>query len=312
MTRSLLFAAAAGVSALLAAQSYGAIAYSTPGSTYSENFDGLPTDAPSGANIQSASSGPYSVNGWQDDSSTVTGNHVGVPGFYLYFPTDVGAPNPPTSTNEGGTNGHQRIRFGPGANTGSFWAFGNLSTSTDKALGDVGSTTTAANGANFYTGLRLTNNTGQTLTSFTVTYDGEEWRDGQGTAGETLSFDYSLDATTANWANQAGVTPVPTYTAVSALNFTAPTVAGTGSSGTATDGNAAANRVAGITATISGVTWAPGTDLWLRWGDPQVASLADDGLAIDNVQFSAVTPEPTALGLLALGGLGLIGRRRVR
>jgi hypothetical protein len=45
-------------------------------------------------------------------------------------------------------------------------------------MGDVGSTTTATNGDNFYIALRLTNNTGVTLGSFTLTYDGKEYRDG--------------------------------------------------------------------------------------------------------------------------------------
>src|SRR2546421_11966190 len=97
------------VAALLitvAAQCRGAVIYSTPGSTYSENFNGLPTDMPSNASIQTA----Y-VNGWQDDTTTVAGDHISVPGWYLWHPIDPGG-------SERGTNGHQRVRVGAGANTG--------------------------------------------------------------------------------------------------------------------------------------------------------------------------------------------------
>ena len=148
--------------------------------------------------------------------------------------------------------------------------------------GSVGSTTVAANGANMYMGLQLVNNTGVTLHSFTLTFNGEQWRDGQSASPETLSFDYSTVATDDLWTLPGGTI----FTATPTLNFTSPSFGLTGGSGNAIDGNVA-GRQTGITATVTGFNWEPGTDLWLRWGDPQLASLADDGLAIDDVQFSA-------------------------
>jgi hypothetical protein len=161
--------------------------------------------------------------------------------------------------------------------------------------------------------LRLTNNTGATLDTFTVTYDGEEWRDGQLATPESLFFGYNLGATTVlngsgvpNWAD-----PATTYTAVPTLNFTSPVFAGTNSSGTNVDGNSV-GKISGITATVSGISWAPGADLWLRWADPQVPSAADDGLAVDNVSFSAnaiVVPEPSAPALILLLSMAIFGCR---
>jgi hypothetical protein len=275
-----------------------AVIYSTPGATYSENFDGLPTDMPSNASIQSG--GTAYINGWQDDTTTVAGDHVSVPGWYLWHPIAPGS--------EGGTNGHQRLRVGVGANTGGFWLFGASNSAPEKALGSLGSTTVAANNDNEFIAVRLTNNTGLTLNQFTVTYDGEEWRDGQLATPETLSFAYNLGATTAgtppNWAD-----PTSVYTSVPGLNFTAPVFSGVGSSGTAVDGNSA-GKVAGITATVMGISWDPGTDLWLRWSDAQAPSAADDGLGIDNFNFSADVPEPSSAMLLVAALLGLAVTKR--
>jgi hypothetical protein len=281
--------------------------YTVPGSSYSQDFNGLPTTKPNGTSVGNT------PDGWIDDTTSSGTNQFSVLGWYLWHPLSVLSGSPPAG--EGGANGHQRFRFGQGANTGSFWGFSSTNSSdTEKAMGDVGSTTTAANGDSLYIALRLSNNTGVRLNSFTLTYDGEEYRDGQSASPESLLFAYNVGATTTpngggvpNWAD-----PTTTYTSVSGLNFTAPTFSGTGSSGTFVDGNLAANRTAGITATITGITWDPGTDLWLRWADPQLASNADDGLAIDNVSFSATTtvPEPSSLVLLGLTTLYLTARRR--
>jgi hypothetical protein len=78
------------------------------------------------------------------------------------------------------------------------------------------------------------------------------------------------------------------------------------------DGHAAANRHVFAPVTITGLNWAPGTDLWVRWSDPQVAG-ADHGLAIDDFSFSATgVPEPASLGLLAAAGAPLLAGRRRR
>jgi len=260
--------------------------------SYSQDFNGLPTDPTNNASLQPT---PY-ANGWQDDSSTVAGNHIGIPGWYLFHPLGTGS--------ELGTNSKQRFREGSGQNTGAFWGFStNNPTDADKALGSIGATTIAGDNINMYMAVRLTNNTPDTLTEFTLTYDGEEYRDGQSASPETLSFGFSTTATTADWNTTA------TFNPVAALNFTSPVFAGTGSSGTNVDGNTA-GKVAGITATVIGMNWAPGTDIWLRWADPQAPSAADDGLAIDNVNFTASVPEPASLALLAIAAVPLLARRR--
>jgi hypothetical protein len=273
-----------------------AISYGSLGSTYTENFDGLPTDMPgSTSSIESV----YQ-DGWQDDVNYLTSaeDDVSVLGWHLYHPL--------SPSTENGFNGNQRFRNGTGGNTGAFWSFGNFTSASEKALGSLGSSTVAANGANMYMGLQLINATGVTLSSFTFTYYGEQWRDGQGTTGETLTAAYSLSATDADWYSSSDFTALPS------LSFTSPVFAGTNSSGTAVDGNVA-GRSGPLTATVSGINWLPGAELWIRFADPQLASLADDGLAIDDLSFSAV-PEASSFLLFGLvasaAGLGRVLRKR--
>jgi hypothetical protein len=260
--------ACAGLAALSGSDALAQVSYT--GGTYSQNFDGLPTTYANNGKVGD------SPDGWIDDTASPGANQFSIPGWYLYFPT---------STGEGGANGHQRFRFGNGRNTGAFWGFGSSAADPEKALGSIGATTVSPNGTEMYTALRLTNNTGVAQTSFTVSYDGEQWRDGNASTPETLRFDYALGATLSGMG--AWNDPATAFTSVPALNFTSPVFSGTTDSGTAVDGNTA-GKVAGITGSVFNINWLPGQDLWLRWADPQLASFDDDGLAIDNVSF--VTP----------------------
>jgi hypothetical protein len=268
-----------------------AVLYTTPGSTYSQDFNSLPTDAPNNANLETV----Y-TDGWQDDVDPAASaeNDVSLPGWYLYHPID------PADPAEDGFNGNQRFRMGNGGSaTGSFYAFAaGGAEDPEKALGGLSSTVIAGNNASMFTALRLTNNTGITLNEFTLTFDGEQWRDGAASSGmpEVLSFDYSTTATPDDWFDL----PIG-FKAVPALNFTAPV----NFADAMVDGNIE-GRVDNITATVTGVGWAPDTDLWLRWTDISVPG-ADDGIAIDDVSFSAVagSSAPTFISSAMSGPAGM-------
>ncbi len=282
------FVACLALSALTTAKA--AVSYSTPGSTYSQNFDSLP-NTPENTSLGS------SPIGWTDDNAAPGAGNFSIVGWYLYHPLVLA---------EGGVNSHQRMRIGAGsANTGGFMSFG-VSGSSDRALGDVGSNTLAGPNSptnSIWFGLRLSNDTGITLTDFTLSYDGEQWRDGGAATpvAQTMNFMWSTTATAISDPNTA-------FTAVPALNFTSPVFANTGS-GAAVAGNSA-GLVAGITANVSGINWQPGTDLWLRWDDINNAG-NDHGLAIDNLSFSATaTPEPSVLVLAGVAATGLLIFRR--
>lgn len=274
-------------------QATGAVSYTTPDAIYFQDFNSLP-NAPENISLGTTANGL----GWTDDTVAPLAGQYSVLGWYLYHPTAV---------SEGGVNGHQRFRIGAGTQTtGAFWCFGS-SGGTDRALGSLGANTIAPDspgspdGGNLYIALRLHNDTGVTLDSFTVSYYAEQWH-GSGTATpETVLFGWSTTATAVN-------DPSTSFHFVPLLGWTAPvTLAAEG----AVDGNA--NRFLVGPVTVTGINWAPDTDLWLRWTDLQIPSVRDDGMALDDFSFAAAVPEPSSVVfmLVGAGGFLLVRRRRI-
>src|SRR5688572_30675311 len=80
-----------------------AVSYTTPGAVYVQDFNGLPTNAPGNANIQSGTVTPPTElheDGWQDDvdASLSPEDDVSIRGWNLYHSVDLGA-------GDGGVNG---------------------------------------------------------------------------------------------------------------------------------------------------------------------------------------------------------------
>ncbi|HXU31496.1 MAG TPA: ExeM/NucH family extracellular endonuclease, partial [Thermoanaerobaculia bacterium] len=191
-----------------------------------------------------------------------------LPGWYSQFSATPA--NPTTYRADAGAS-----------NTGAIYSWGT-GTATERAFGSVSSGTPV----NIFNAARLVNNTGSTISSFLIAFNGEEWRDGGAATpvAQTLSFEYQVAA--------AGVitdsnTPTTGWTAFTALDFVSPTFTNTGA-GVALDGNAAANRTA-KSATLT-VSVSPGQEIWLRWKDINDAG-NDHGLGIDDL---SVTPNPAA------------------
>ena len=163
------------------------------------------------------------------------------------------------------------VSAGANAPAGGVRGF-NLGTSntTERALG------TGPTGSNRYMEARIRNNSIFGIDSITVGYDGEQWRIGNNslaTNANRLVLQYSTD----------GVTYVDMG---AAFDFTqlqdAPVT-------TALDGNAAANRTAGIGGLYTPASVVqPGSTVFLRWFDSNELQ-TDPVLAIDNFSFSATT-----------------------
>lgn len=191
--------------------------------------------------------------------------------------------------------------------SGSFYSFGTTG-SSDRALGGL-----ASGGAYFgspasgavagYIALALKNTGSTGINSFTLSFDGEQWRNGGNTTKQTATLQYGFGN---NFSD------VSSWTAAgSAFNFTSPIATSTAA---VLNGNAAANRVANLGGTVT-TSWAAGDTLWLRWIENNDVG-NDHGLAIDNLSFSvpaaAVVPEPssTAAALAGLAAVGFLARRR--
>ena len=173
------------------------------------------------------------------------------------------------------------------SNAGNLFSYGT-GTTTDRALGSLGSGNAAI--GNLFWGVRLQNNSGATINSLEITYTGEQWRN-SAAAAQTIAFSYLIGSPTVTGSlaefQTAGVT-------IPSLDFTSPITGGTAG---ALNGNLAANRVT-VTFIITGLSIPNGTEVMLRWSDPDHTG-ADHGLSIDD--FSVI-PETTLAASVNVGG----------
>jgi hypothetical protein len=220
------------------------------GGTYSQNFDSL------------ASSG--TANTWTDNST--------LPGWYA-------------SKTNGGTV-ILTYRADPGTNnTGAIYSFGTNDANgiTDRALGSVASGTPG----NFAYGVRFTNDTGLAQSNITVSYTGEQWRNGGNASAQKLAFSYLVSSAPILNSDAVGAS---NWTAFTALDFTTPTV---GATATVLDGNLPANEQVLTNVVLAGVVVQAGQEIFLRWFDLNDTG-NDHGIALDNltVSFSSTSSAP--------------------
>jgi Secretion system C-terminal sorting domain len=152
-----------------------------------------------------------------------------------------------------------------GSNSGNLYSYGTDG-ETDRALGGIN---TNAIGTIYY-GIRLINNTPNAITSITLSFDGEQWRDANSN-DHTLTFDYQIGATVTSltagsWTNVAGLT----FTSPSSIN----------------SGQLTPPQSSNLGTTIN-LNIPVGQEIMLRWVDDN-ASANDHGLSIDNFTISSV------------------------
>jgi len=172
--------------------------------------------------------------------------------------------------------------------TGGQNSFGPAN-SSNRALGLLATSTTG--GTAF--GARLINGTSTTLTRMNLQFTGAVWR--QSNLAKTLQFYYTVDPT--------GTNPFPASTKATAflpaLNVTFPTVAGD-TGGVAVDGTSTLNQRNLGVLNQAITNWPPGAALWLVWQMTDSTGKAQ-GLAIDNLSFSASVPLPVPLSVQVTG-----------
>ncbi|MFM8332577.1 MAG: ExeM/NucH family extracellular endonuclease [Candidatus Methylumidiphilus sp.] len=176
---------------------------------------------------------------------------------------------------ETGTNANTTYTAGTGSdNAGNTYSFGSAAVPADRALGGLRSGSLVPS-----FGACFTNNTGSTITSLPIAYNGEQWRAGVLNRGSADRIDFQYSTTATDLSAATG------WIDVNALDFNSPNLAAAVG---ALDGNAAGNRTA-VSSTISSLSIANGATFWIRWTDFDISG-SDDGLAVDD--FS-LTPNGT-------------------
>lgn len=192
------------------------------------------------------------------------------------------------------------------SNAGAFYSYGT-GTASERALGALGTGAyfgSPASGALAgYMAVAFTNAGDSALSSFTLSFDGEQWRNGGNTSNHTMVLEYGFGATFADvtWSAPGGN-----------FDWTSQVANLSGTTSAAVDGNTA-GLLANRGGTVSNLNWAAGETLWIRWVERNDTG-NDHGLAIDNVSLSVTSavPEPSSYALLlaGLGVVGMLARRR--
>ncbi len=248
------------------------------GLTYSQNFDSL------------ASTSTGTTVPWADNTT--------LPGWYASRAT----------TTSGGTYGpypYVSYRVSGGETTsGWIYSYGTngVGSITDRAFGSLGSGTPATNAW----GLRLRNDTSQVLGDVTLSYTGEEWRNGGNANAQTMYFTFGTSSSAITDPKPGDET---SWTRFAALDFTTPTV---GATAMPLDGNDPANRTVFQNVVLPGVTLNPGDEIFLRWYDINDSG-NDHGFGVDDLSVTlSVVPEPSSALLTTMGIVVLaLWRRRV-
>ncbi len=207
--------------------------------------------------------------------SSVWTNDVTLAGWFL-FRQPATAPVAITSfTAEAGSG-----------STGSFYGYGS-SGSGDRSLGGLGSSgsyfgSPASGAVAGWIALALTNSSGAVLDSLSLRFAGEQWRNGGNATPQSMTLSYGFGSSFASvttWTTPGG-----------SFNWSSPLASATAA---AVDGNAA-GKVSDRGGTLSGLAWQPDATLWFRWTETNDTG-NDHGLAIDDLQISAVAPVPTVI-----------------
>ena len=271
----LLLALAGGLGTAQAAMNY-----DQPGSVYTQDFNWTTGDATLGT--WTNDSVTQAIASWAPGASSL--------GWYI----DIGGPRSAFFSRDGLTNASAAMNFFTQA------------TDLDRSFGS------SANNYAVSIAIQFRNTSGVTLTDFVFSYAIETTAVRGGQLGHVAEVSYHTGTPT-NWATDSFLRPA----AQTMYQYDIPLADGAEfiTEITAVDGNDQRYRRERLDLPVTGLNWAPGEDLWLRWQVNQ----SDRGLnfGLDDFSFRATAiPEPANAGLwFALAAAGAIfrsTRRRLR
>ena len=219
------------------------------------------------------STGATNMNGWYGAADTNTAD-AGSPDGITRFGAQPG------DQSTGGV-----IDFGPNDVNGGILG-------TNRALGLLSTSTTGSTAF----GLKLINNSTNTLNYINLRFIGEFWRNNK--AARTMSFSYAIDPTATNFVLVSQPTATNTLpqdipNTISVPNLAFGFLTNDGSI-LAMDGTQPTNQVNMITNNMAlSSPWQPGAALWLIWSINYYGQGTGQGYAIDNLSFSATTTPTT-------------------
>ena len=239
---------------LLVGQSAVGISYSQQNLLITQNFDGLPATG----SFSLIGKGPHllqnvpiaasNTNGWQ--FLQISGS---------------------------GTNANFFVGTGSGTGSGAY-SYG-LANNSERAIGSLASSTGI-----YSIGIILTNNTGSTLNTASISFIAEQWRKGGSGNKNTWRFRYKTGSF--NDINQSSLIDE------AQLNFNSLQT----STGVATlNGNLPENQMT-VNFTLENIQWNNGEQILLRWDDADETG-SDDAMAIDQFSFSAKYKVPSPVSI---------------
>lgn len=244
---------------------------------------------------------PVIVNGYVGGLGLTNGsvNIAGAPGSLVGW---YGASDTNTADGVDEVNGTGIIRFGAqdgDQSTGGIIDFGPNDVNdgilgTNRALGLL---TTSSTGSTAF-GLKLINNSTNTLNYLNLSFIGELWRNNK--ASRTMSFSYAIDPTATNFVLQSepentnGTSPMPIPGTISVPSLAFSFLTNNGVQ-LLVDGTQPSNQVNLAASNLALATpWAPNAALWLVWSMNYYGQGTGNGYAIDNLSVSGTTDPTTA------------------
>ncbi len=180
---------------------------------------------------------------------------------------------------------------GSGSPGGGWTAYANVNTSANKALGQLGNGSYPGGNAT----ATFVNATGSTVTSFVLSYTGEQWRANSGPGSITVQ--YSVNGGT--FTNLA--TSTFNLNIVNATN-----ILNTTTSAGALNGDASGNRTTGLGATVNSLSLSNGQNVQFRF--LYTVGSSSKAVAIDDISvtFDGAAPPP-AVGNFWVGSDETLG-----